>query len=156
MVSAKTFDIKMSFLEYHSLTCIFILSCGSSSLWYSGQQCNSHNVAQGGKVSGKDLVIIMRGCHPVWPPYLCVHVSESGIYTYIDIYISICTLSAQAVVQQTDLLQPMFGCTALEVPGVYNQDKAAHADTAMPSGIVHGHTCRCILVVHTQDRAAYA
>ena len=122
----------MSFLEYHSLTCIFILSCGSSSLWYSGQQCNSHNVAQGGKVSGKDLVIIMRGCHPVWPPYLCVHVSESGIYTYIFIYISICTLSAQAVVQQTDLLQPMFGCTALEGVLVYTTRTRQHMPVQCP------------------------
>ena len=44
-------------------------------------------------------------------------------------------------------------------PGVRNQDQAAHAhtsNTSMPSGNAHGHTSRCILVVHTQDRAVYA
>ena len=119
----------MSFLEYHSLTCIFILSCGSSSLWYSGQQCNSHNVAQGGKVSGKDLVIIMRGCHPVWPPYLCVHVSESGMYTYVDIYFYMHLVSPGRCATNGPATTHVRLYSAGRGPGVHNQDQAAHACT---------------------------
>ena len=111
-----------------------------------------HKVA---RLVARTLLFIMRGCHPVWPPYLCVHVSESGIFI-IYIYMSICTLSAQAVVQQTDLLQPMFGCTALEEVLAYTTRTRRHMPVHLvPSGTLHGHTSRCILV-DTQDRAVYA